>query len=320
MFNIGVIGAVNSTAVTIEKLDEYGFNVVGILGHEPEQKEKVSGWRDLGALARSLNIPYKGFKKINDRNHIDWLKEKNTDIIFAVGFSQLLNQEWLKLPKLGCIGFHPTQLPKGRGRAPLAWIVLEERKGAACFFLMGEGADDGPVFIQEPFYLKESDDATTVQTLILNSTKKALDNWLPQLKAGVWNPKPQDENFASWYGKRTPLDGLINWGNSASSIDRLIKASTRPHPGAYTFHKRKKLRIWNSSIETQIPIKGVIGRVLLKDQSKGCLVQCGEGLVWINQYSYDDESACDLKVGQKLGFSVEEEIFKIWESINNSNT
>lgn len=317
MHKVGIIGSVNSTAITIEKLHEHAFNIKGILGYEPENTKSISGWRDLRALSRKLDIPFRGFEKINNEDHIAWMRNKKIDILFAVGFSQLLGEEWLKMPSLGCIGFHPTRLPKGRGRAPLAWIILEERKGAACFFLMGEGADDGPVFIQQPFEVKDSDDATSVQTLILDATRKALDTWLPELKAGVWNPQPQDDHLASWYGKRTPLDGLIDWDNSAVDIDRLIKASTKPHPGSYTFHKRKKLRIWKSSLESHINIRGVVGRVLLKDHEKGCLVQCGQGLLWINQYNFDDDSDIEvLKVGHKLGFSVQEEIFKLWEQIN----
>jgi methionyl-tRNA formyltransferase len=319
MYRVGIIGAVTSTAVTIKALHKYGFSIVGVLGYEPDNPEKVSGWNDLKSLSSTLELPYQGFKKINEQRHIDWMKKKEVDILFAVGFSQLLNRQWLKMPNLGCIGFHPTSLPKGRGRAPLAWIVLEERKGAANFFLMGEGADDGPIFVQEPFFLKEDDDATSVQKLILDATRSALNKWLPELKKGAWSPVPQDELLATWYGKRTPLDGLIDWRNAATDIDLLIKGSTTPHPGAYTFHKGKKLRIWKSVVETEIPIQGVTGRILLQNPEKGYLVQCGEGLLWLNKWTLDSTTeSIQLRIGEKLGFNVEEEIYKIWRHLKAS--
>ena len=108
MYNILVIGAVQSTAVTIEKLVENQFNIVGVLGHEPKNQARVSGWADLKSIAEKHNINYRGFKRINNESHVDWATEKKPDIIFAIGFSQLLKDIWLQMPRLGCIGFHPT--------------------------------------------------------------------------------------------------------------------------------------------------------------------------------------------------------------------
>lgn len=313
MYKVLVIGAVNTTKHTINQLVKHGFDVVGVLGHEPKNIDRVSGWIDLKTQSQELNLEYKGFLKINDLDNINWAKSKKPDVIFAVGFSQLMQEEWLSMPRLGCIGFHPTNLPKGRGRAPLAWITIEKEIGSATFFLMGKGADDGPIFVQEIFEIKDEDDASTVELKIEESIKFALDKWLPQLKEGKWDPMPQDEAFASWYGKRSIEDGWIDWHNSASNIDRLIKASTHPHPGAYTYFKDKKLIIWKSELEQDIPIKGVVGRVLLTDAEKGSLVQCGEGLIWLNSIQIVDKTI--LKVGDKLGYNIEDEIYSIKQKL-----
>ena len=112
MYNILVIGAVQTTAVTIEKLVEHQFNIVGVLGHEPKNQARVSGLSDLRSIAAKHNLDFRAFKGINHETHVNWAAEKKPDIIFAVGFSQLLHDVWLQMPKLGCIGFHPTKLPK----------------------------------------------------------------------------------------------------------------------------------------------------------------------------------------------------------------
>lgn len=308
MYNIIVIGAVGSTKITLEKLMKYQFNVVGVLGHEPINVDNVSGWVDLKAIAVKNEIGYKGFKRINAIENIQWAKEKQPDIIFAVGFSQLMSNEWLNMPTLGCVGFHPTLLPKGRGRAPIAWLTLEASIGAANFFLMGKGADDGPIFIQEEFQIIESDNAEAVIVKNSIAMKKALDKWLPNLKKGIWNPLPQNDAEASWYGKRAMEDGNINWSNSAYYIDRLIKATSKPYPGAYTYYKDQKVIIWESKLETTIPIKGIIGRILKTDNKKGHLIQCGDGLLWINKLSLNNR---EIKVGEKLGYNIEDELYKI---------
>lgn len=311
MHNIIVIGAVNTTAKIIEKLFEFGFNVSGILGNEPKDTNLVSGFADLKSLANKLLIPYKGFIKINDEENINWAKNKNPDLIFAVGFSQLLHEEWFSVAKYGCIGFHPTVLPIGRGRAPLAWITLEKTHGSATFFLMGKGADDGPIFIQSVFEVEEDDDATSVEKKILQHIDIALNSWLPELKNGVWNPIPQSESLASYYGMRKPEDGLINWNDDAYSINRLIKASTNPHPGAYTYFKDQKIFIWKSELENNLSIKGIVGRILINDSNK-LLIQTGRGLLWILDYTFPPNSSeMRMNVGDKLGYNLEDEIFKI---------
>lgn len=313
--NIIVIGAVQSTALILEKLIEYGFNVVGVLGHEPITKEKVSGWADLKTQSQNHNLNYLGFRRINEDTCLEWTKSKKPDIIFAVGFSQLLAQVWLDMPKLGCIGFHPTNLPEGRGRAPLAWITLEKKTGSASFFLMGKGADDGPIFVQSLFEVENKDTAWSVREKIKQHIYLALDKWLPELKQGIWNPIPQNEALATYYGKRNPEDAIIDWTKKAEDIDRLIKASTTPHPGAYTYFNDSKVSIMESKVAHDLKIKGVIGRILLIKKNNKYLVQCGDGILWIFNLIFEEENK--LKVGDKLGYNLEDEIYKLKKLFRN---
>ena len=315
MYNVLVIGAVQTTAITIEKLIEHGFKIVGVLGHEPDNIENISGWANLKEISKIRHLNYLGYKNINNKECVDWAAEKKPDIIFAVGFSQLLKDIWLQMPSLGCIGFHPTKLPEGRGRAPIAWITLEKSMGSASFFLMGEGADDGPIFVQSLFEVEENDDAGRVEEKIRIHINKALDEWLPELKKGSWNPKPQDHSLASWYGKRGPKDGWLNWNDSAKNLNRLIKASSHPHPGAYTYFADSKVTIWKSEVEKNFKIQGVVGRVLLTNPEKGLLVQCGVGLLWIKEMKIEDDKT--IKVGDKLGYQIEDELYFIKKMLKN---
>lgn len=313
MNRVLVIGAVNSTKWILEKLIYHNFDVVGILGLDEKKSSNTSGWADLKSIAQSFKVPFKSYLNINHIDNLLWAETKKPDIIFAVGFSQLLKNDWFSISTYGCIGFHPTKLPKGRGRAPLAWLVHDLEDGAASFFLMGDGTDDGPIFIQVPFHVSSNDDALSVENKIENSVKLALDLWLPELKKGVWNPIPQNDYDSSYYGKRAPEDGLIDWKCSAYEIDRLIKATTHPHPGAYTYFLLKRVKIWSSEIEKNLKIKGVAGRILKIDNLKGYLIQAGEGLLWLKSIECEDQIA----VGNKLGINVEDEIYNLYLILNN---
>src|SRR5690606_17854055 len=107
-------------------------------------------------------------------------------------------------------------------------------KGAASFFVLRTGVDDGPVVAQEPFEVDENDDAKSVETKLLAAEEKALDTWLPKLASGEIGGVEQDHSQASSYWRRCPEDGWFDLQVTVDELVRLIKASTEPHPGAYT--------------------------------------------------------------------------------------
>lgn len=304
---IALIGGVNSTRVTFEKLLEHGLPPACVYAYEPRDASVVSSYVRMSDVARRRDIPSLPFSHISER--ADDIAGRELDVIFVVGLSQLVPARIIASARLGCIGFHPTLLPRGRGRAPVAWLVLEESAGAANLFLIDEGADTGPIFAQKKFNVDPDDDAQAVEDKALDALAVVLDEWLPTLRRGEWNPVPQDEFGATEYGRRSPEDGWIDWHRDAVSIDRLVKASTRPHPGAYTFVDRRKVKIWKSEVEQQLPIRGVVGRVLKISAARGTLVQTGSGLLWLNEYEVEDGGA--LRVGMRLGYYHEIEIYEM---------
>lgn len=315
MLKIVLAGAVTSTFATLKKMVEHGIHIAGVLGYEPDNTAGISGYVNMSGFCSQNNIPYYPFKKIGADSAKEILQTLQPDVFFVVGLSQLVPANMLQIAKLGNIGFHPTKLPEGRGRAPMAWLMLEGKNGAANFFLMGEGADDGPLFVQKEFTVGDTDDAISVEKNMLGAIDAALDEWLPELKKGTWQPIPQDESLATYYGKRAEEDGWINWNASASVIDRLIRATSTPNPGAYSFLNDRKLTVYASSLEVDLKIKGVTGSVLLARDNK-YLVQAGDGLVWISNVVNEEGEDVVLKVGQRLGYYTEREIYNLKKELN----
>lgn len=310
---IVVAGATTSTRLTLEALLRHKADVAGVLQLRPESSHTVTGFEPLDTVAGPAGIPCHTFRNINDAPVVEQVRMWQPDLMFVVGLSQLVHRELIALPKLGCVGFHPTFLPAGRGRAPLAWLVLDSGPGAASFFLIDEGADSGPVFEQEPFEVTPQDDAGTVGDKLNAAMIRALDRWLPRLLNGEWNPRPQNELLATWNGRRGPEDGLIDWNQSALQIHALIRAATAPHPGAYTWLGDRRLIVWRAEVEGHLPWRGVPGRVLLLDPDRGALLQTGDGLLWLTEVQFADEAtpgraSSALKVGQKLSFVVQDEL------------
>ena len=311
---IVLAGSVGSSRLTLQALLRHRANVVGVLELVPDDAAAISGFARLNDVALEAGVPCLGFQNINAPEIVAQVREWQPDLLFVVGLSQLVKAELLAAPKLACVGFHPTQLPRGRGRAPVAWLVLDAVPGAANFFVMDEGADSGPTLVQEPFDVSPTDDAASVTTSLEQAIVRALDRWLPKLLAGEWNPQPQDESLATYHGKRAPEDGWIDWSRSAREIHALIRAAGRPHPGAYSYLKDRKLIVWRAELDTTTPFRGVIGRVLLNDPQRGSLIQTGDGLLWLNDVEWgdgDNSKLPKLAVGQRLGYVVEDEVSRL---------
>ena len=260
---VAIAGAVRSSRRVLAALLEHGLDVVGVFGHMPADLARVSGHVSLEPLAREGGVPFHPFRHINDE--LETIRALAPDLLFVVGLSQLVSREIIDIPRHGCVGFHPTRLPERRGRAPIAWLVLEQADGAANFFRLGDGADDGPIYASAPFEVTAADDAEDISGKIGEAIDRALAEWLPRLAAGDLSATEQDASLATWRGRRGPEDGLIDWHADAETVVRLVRASARPHPGAFTHVEDTRLIVWRASVVPAPRTLGVVGRILELD-------------------------------------------------------
>lgn len=308
---IAVVGGVTSTAVLVNKLKEHGFAAVHVFGYTPQDTSLVSGWTDLQQVAVDAGFAFTPFVRVNDCRVV--LQAFSPDWIFAVGLSQLMSASMLSLPGKGSIGFHPTALPQGRGRAPIAWLVLEQQNGAATFFLMGEGVDDGPILAQVPFPVGPEDDAASVEAKVLQSEATALDALLPTIRLGQVSPRTQDNSRATFYGRRAPEDGWLDWTQPAAGLLRLVRASSTPHPGAYSFNASEKITVLAATLVSNPIERGVVGRILQCQADGSFVVQCGQGHLRVTQWQASE--GWMPKVGQRLGFYTELEVHALRQRV-----
>ena len=291
-------GSVNSSLVTLKRMIKHDLNVTGVLGLRPEYAKNVSGYQNLEEISVRNGLPYVGFKNINDAEVAAFIRRDPPDLLFVVGLSQMVQQEVLNITAYGCIGFHPTCLPKGRGRGAVAWLILGKAEGAATFFLLDEGMDSGPILVQEPFAVTKEDYASDVIVKICAAIETALDRLFPLLKKGVAKFDPQNDELATYLGRRRPEDGYIDWNRSAEDIHTLIRASARPLPGAFTYVGGTKMVIERAAILENCNWIGVPGRIVMKNSS-GIVVQAGQGHVLVQEFT--GVRGHELSVGTSLG-------------------
>jgi methionyl-tRNA formyltransferase len=303
---VAVVGGAISTEALVKALVRQQVGEIAVWGYQPSDTSLVSGWRDLRRLANGLGLPFEGFRKVTECEAS--LRAFVPDILFVVGLSQIVPPSMLNIATKANIGFHPTALPRGRGRAALAWLILQGENGAATFFELRDGVDDGPVFVQEPYSVVDGDDTADVEAKLLEAERVALDRWLPQLAQGDLTTQEQDHGAATWLGRRNPEDGWLEWQAERNDLLRLIRASAPPHPGAFTFCQNHKILILKA-VTSDRRETGVPGRILAVHSDGGFEVQAGEGILHVTKWQ--SGTGWTPRVGALLGYYAEVEIFDL---------
>lgn len=315
-----LIGAVESTKVTLEAMVEFGIKPL-VVTLPLSYSYRHSDFVDLRDICKENNLEIIETKNVNSVDTVKYIREYEPDYLFVIGWSQIIKKELLEIPKNGSIGYHPAPLPKNRGRGVIPWTILQEAKetGSTLFWL-DEGVDSGDILLQEIFLLEPNETATSLYNKHINILKHLIRKALNLLREGNPPRIPQDHTKATYCAKRTPEDGLIDWNLPAKKIWTLIRAVTDPYPGAFTFYKNKKLIIWEADYIEDAPFYGLPGQI--QDISEnGALVSCGDGkFVLLKTVQLENTKGTSpiniFKIHDKLGINWLEIYRKYLEVIN----
>ena len=210
-----------------------------------------SGRVYLDDIAARYSMPLRKIRHINDTEAIDVLKSYELDWLFVIGWSQILSPAALRSVDRGVLGMHPTLLPVGRGRAAIPWAILKglDQTGVTLFKLDG-GVDTGPIVAQQIVPIDAAETATTLYHKVNNAHRELMMKVWPAVRGNALTVEPQDECFATEWPGRCPEDGRIDPTMGVMEAERLIRATTRPYPGAFfELPGGLRLRVWAGSHE-----------------------------------------------------------------------
>ena len=177
------------------------------------------------------------------------------DFVFSFYYRYMLDKAWLTLPRLGALNIHGSLLPQYRGRAPVHWAIIygETTTGASLHYMV-EKPDAGALVDQEAVPILENDTALQVSLKVADAAQTVLRRSLPRLIAGTATSVPLDLKKGSYFGRRTPEDGRIDWRRGARAIHDLVRAVAPPFPGAFTEINGCRLEVLETRMDTQ-PLK-----------------------------------------------------------------
>lgn len=271
-----LVGAVETSRVALEMLGRRGFPPQAVFTLPADRAHRHSDWADLRPLAAQLAVPVVEAADVNAPDVLAAVREYRPDYVFVIGWSQICRSEFLRVPALGSIGYHPAPLPENRGRAVIPWTILQRRADTgATLFWMDEGMDSGDILVQERFPVAPDETARTLYDKHLVVLESMLSKAIEALRGGDPPRIAQDARQATYCARRTAADGMIEWGSTADAVLTLVRAVGDPYPGAFSFYRGRKLTVWEAEHHGRGPYWGLPGQVQAIAGSDA-LVQCGD--------------------------------------------
>ena len=171
------------------------------------------------------------------------------DFLFSFYYRHMLGAPLLQSVRRGAYNMHGSLLPHYRGRVPVNWAVLNgESETGATLHQMNVKPDNGPIVDQFAVPILPDDSAHDVFVKVTVAAELCLQRALPQLLAGTAVLRAQDLAQGAYFGGRSAEDGRIDWRQNARQIHNLVRAVTRPYPGAFSDLAAGRLLLWRTRV------------------------------------------------------------------------
>ncbi len=234
VFKIILIAGLDCGLQTYHLLKKKDFaDIVATFCLSPQNKKKISGYIDIKEKIKEKNIYY---YKENVNEIIYKLKKyKPIDLVIAIGISDIIKKELLKISKIGVLGAHAAKLPERPGCSPIVWAILDGlSETEMTIFKMSEKIDSGPIYCKRKIKIN----SLTTSTIIRKNMDNAIIELLDKNLLNILNGKNKGKILKgkrNYTRKRGLRDGALNLAFSSEEILRKVRALSTPYPGAHFY-------------------------------------------------------------------------------------
>src|SRR5208337_4812127 len=272
----------------MEALLKMGAPIAALFTHRDDSHEEI-WWRSCAELAARHGVPVHLDEGLEaDAAKIGAFKPA---VIYPFYYRHLIPESVLGLAALGAFNMHGSLLPAYRGRAPVNWMLVNgEREAGVTLHHMVARADAGDIVGQRAVAIDDSDTALTLYRKLVPLGVALLTEMHPQIATGGAPRRPQDLSRGSYFGRRRPEDGRIDWRWPARRIFNLVRAVTHPYPGAFCLVDGRKLFIWEARVAAESGSGSPAG-IILGGRSDGEVeVAAGDGRILIGRAQFENQA------------------------------
>jgi len=180
------------------------------------------------ALAHGIKV----FTPEKIRTNYEPLKEANPDIIITCAYGQIVPQEVLDIPRLGCINIHASLLPKYRGGAPIHHAIMNgDSETGITLMYMDKGMDTGDIIKKEVVSIEPNDMLDTLSNKLSALGAKIIIEELPNIINGTNERIKQNDEEATVANLIKREHEHLDFSKTKEEVYNLIRAlSPRPYP------------------------------------------------------------------------------------------
>jgi methionyl-tRNA formyltransferase len=239
--------------------------------------------------AIKMGIPVFQPENVNESYAIDLIREKDPDLAVVVAYGQILRDDMLNLPRLGCYNIHASLLPAYRGAAPIHRAIINgDKKTGITIMKMDKGMDTGDMIIVREVSIEKDDTAGSLHDRLATLGAKAILEAIDQLEKGTAVRTVQDKALATYAPKLTKETGEIDWSRSSEEILNLIRG-LNPWPLAYTYCQNIKMKIIEAKhIECE---SDMLSGTYIRMCNNGFLVKTGSDCLLITRVQFPNKKA-----------------------------
>lgn len=274
----------------------------------PETSWEPPYLEDIAQLTNKVHGRFFEARQIGQSTLQEFWDTTPVDLMLVVSWRYLIPKAIYERPGLGTFVFHDSLLPAYRGFSPTVWAMLNgENYTGVTMFEITEDVDSGDIVAQKRVGIGRTDTIADVMERVTDAYLDLLEENLLDLLSGTAMRYPQQHECATYTCKRLPEDNLIDWRQPTKDIYNLIRAVTKPYPGAYTFLNRRRLRIWKASLApTRKSYVGAIpGRVTEFHPGVGAVVLTGDGELLVTRVQLEgDEPRAAEEILNRIDYTL----------------
>jgi len=275
--------------VGLQALLDLGVDVAAVFTHADSPSEAI-WFASVARLAAERTLPVFTDERLDTPEWKTRLRGWAPDFLFSFYYRRLLPVAVLETARRGALNLHGSLLPKYRGRCPTNWVLIhDERETGVTLHYMVARADAGDIVAQRRVPIDDDDTALTLYRKQCQATGDLLREVVPQLRDGSAPRRPNDIAHGSYFGGRTPADGVIDWSADARTIFNLVRAVAHPYPGAFTHWQGLPLFVWSARPSPPTPSDAAPGSVVAID-TDALVVQTGGGTLRLLTVQAADEA------------------------------
>lgn len=301
--NVLFFGSDDFAIEPLERLVSSGHRVVAVIGMPDRSAGRGLRKAQTPVVEKALaeGLPLGQPESLTSEGLAGVTGENGWDAGVVVAYGGVVPGWLIQVPRHGFVNLHPSLLPRYRGPAPIQRALMNGASVTGVTTIrMSEKVDAGDILLNFESPIYDEDTAGTLGARLSSLGARLLVRTLDVIEGEGIAGFAQEEEKATYAPPLKAGEGNIDWSRSSESIDRMVRALD-PRPGAYTFFRGMRIKIWKIRV-TDVPPEDEPG-TLMNMGKEGFLVNTGTGCVRVVTVQPEGKrrmSAGEFSRGQRL--------------------